>query len=273
MKKRTIMIFLGVFVVAAVSGVVTQVKTSRVEKELTDIHEYIKLIDSDNEIDWSKTNLFFWSDFVIHATGVGGTQNYDVTPVWEGFVLGVVDLGQGKLDRFPEDIWSGYHISPQGTCFYPGSREARYDDWKSINHLAVSFDRPYTIEEVMEVKELVAARWFWIDTYSKEMYFEEGYMPAPGIDNCAYGVSCDLEDLPVMCKEWVNRLNAYNQRTKTKSGKRMYGIKERMNGGEPVTLESIRIIGCEIRAYGYEAEKEQMKDNPMFHIVQGVNEK
>lgn len=269
MKKRTIRIFLGVFVLAVTSGILTQVRTGKIERELEDLREYIKVVSSNNEMDWSKTNLFFLSDFEIHAMGI---QSYCVTPVWDGFVLGMVDLGQGKLERFPEDVWSEYSFCKEGTYFYPGSKEAK-NDWERGGLLAVSFDRPYTIEEVMEVKELVAARWFWIDTYSKEMYFEEGYMPAPGIDNCAYGVSCDLEDLPVMCKEWVNRLNAYNQRTKTKSGKRMYGIKERMNGGEPVTLESIRIIGCEIRAYGYEAEKEQMKDNPMFHIVQGVNEK
>lgn len=269
MKKRTIMIFLGVLALVVAFGAVTQVKTSKVERELTDLREYIKMVSSNNEMDWSRTNLFFVSDFAIHAMG---TQSYCVTPVWDGFVLGMVDLGQGKLERFPEDVWSEYNFCKEGTYFYPGSREAK-NDWERGELLAVSFDRPYTIEEVMEMKELVAARWFWIDTYNKETYFEEGYMPAPGIDNCAYGVSCDLEDLPVVCKEWVDRLNAYNQKTKTKSGKKIYGIKERMNGGEPVTLESIRIIGCEIRAYGYEAEKKQMKDNPMFHIVRGVNEK
>lgn len=267
MKKRAIMVFLGVFVLAVTSGILTQVRTGKIERELEDLREYIKVVSSDNEMDWSRTNLFFVSDFEIHAMG---TQSYCVTPVWDGFVLGMVDLGQGKLERFPEDVWSGYNFCNEGTYFYPGSKEAK-NDWERGELLAVSFDRPYTMEEVMEVKELAAARWFWIDTYSEEIYSEGGYIPTPGVDNCAYGVSCDLEDLPVMCKEWAGRLNAYSRKTKTKSGQKMYGIRERMNGGEPVTPEDIRIIGCEIRAYGYEEEKEQMEGNPMFHIVQKVH--
>lgn len=269
MKKRTIMILLGVLALTVASGVSTQVRTARIERELTDLREYIKMVSSDNKMDWSRTNLFFVSDFEIACRGI---QSYCVTPVWDGFVRGVVDLGQGKLERFPKDIWSAYSFMEEGTYFYPGSREAK-KDWEMDEWLAVSFDRPYTIEEVMEVKELVAARWFWIDTYSKETYFEDGYMPVPGIDNCAYGVTCGLKELPVMCKKWAKRLNAYSQKTKTKSGQKMYGIKERINGGEPIALENIRIIGCEIWAYGYEEEKEQMKDNPMFHIVQKEHER
>lgn len=266
MKKRTIMIFLGVLAVAIALGIVVQVKTSRVERELMDLREYIKVVSSNNEMDWDKENLFFVSYFSIHAMG---TQSYSVTPFRNCFVSGVVDLGQEKLERFPEDLWSEYNFIKEGTYFYPGEKDAK-TDWKERELLAVSFDRPYTIDEVMEVEELVSARWFWIDTYGGEAHFEDGYTPAPGGDNCAYGVSCDLEDLPAMCETWANRLNSYSQRTKTKSGQKMYEIKERINGGAPVTLESIRIIGCEIEAYGYETEKEQMKDNPMFHIVQVI---
>lgn len=266
-KKK---MFLGVCIVIAfvVLGTVTQVKARKVEQELKDVSAYINLVSSHNELDWEKNNLFLVTDFEIHAMG---TQSYFVTPFWKGFITGAVDFGIEKLEQFPEDIWSEYDCLSQGIYYYPRNSEPEVD-WKDNEHLAVSFDRPYTIEEVMEVEELAVARWFWIDTLGEEAYSQDGYIPSPGAENCAYGVTCGVDELSESCERWIYCLNSYEENIKTESGRKIYELKENMSGGESVGLEDIRILGCEIRAYGYGDEKEKMKENPMFHIVRSVNQ-
>lgn len=265
-KKK--MFFFGCILIAFITlGTVTQVKTRKVEQELKDVNAYINLVTSYNGLDWDKTNLFFVTDLEIHAMG---TQSYFITPVWNGFVTGAVDFGIEKLKYFPEDIWAEYDLLRQGIYYYPRNSEPEVD-WKDNEYLAVSFDRPYTIEEVMEVEELAAARWFWIDTFGEEVYSEDGYIPSPSVENCAYGVTSELDELADSCERWLYCLNSYEESSKTESGRKIYELKENMSGGESVRLEDIRILGCEIRAFGYEAEKETMKENPMFHIVRSVN--
>ncbi len=169
-----------------------------------------------------------------------------------------------------EDIWAEYDFLNDGTYYYPGSKEKEIE-WKDNEYLAVSFDRPYTIEEVMNVEELAAARWFWIDTLEGSVYSQEGYVPSPSAENCAFGVDCELDELSRTCENWIHSLNLYEADSKTESGQKIYALKENISGNEPVQLEDIRILGCEIHAFGYKTEKEMMKENPMFHVVQSVD--
>lgn len=266
MKKRTLILG-GIVIVFAVLGIITQVKTRKVEQELKDTSVLIDLVTSYDGLDWDKSNLFLLTDLEIHAMG---TRSYCITPVWNGFVTGAIDLGIEKLKHFPEDIWAEYDFGGDGVYYYPGTCESKVD-WKDNESLAVSFNRPYTIEEVMEISELSAARWFWIDTCGDEEYIQEGYIPSPGAENCAYGVTCEsLSDLWEECKQWVDCVNSYDENTETESGGRIYKLKENISGGETVRLEDIRILGCEIRALGYKREKMRMRNDPMFHIVQSV---
>lgn len=268
MKKKWKLFLGGILVALIMMGIVTQVKAKRVEQELKDASTYIGLVSSNYDLDWKKTNLFLMYEFVVNVTGA---PNYFVTPFWSGFVRGMIDFGLEKLEYFPEDIWAEYDFIKDGTYYYPGDKEAEVD-WEKNTYLAVSFDRPYTLEEVMQVEELVAARWFWIDTIGDSEHYIDGYKPSPSVENCAYGVSCEKENLLEACERWIGRLDSYENDSKTKSGQRIYMIKENINGSESIRLDDIRIIGCEVMAYGYKKEKEQMKENPMFHIVQDVNE-
>lgn len=265
--KKSLFFLGGIASLVIVLGIVTQVKTKKMEQELKDASAYIELVSSHNELEWDKTNLFWVTDFSIHAMSA---QSYFITPVSSGFATGAIDLGIKKLERFPEDIWAEYDFLFQGKYFYPDDCEPKVD-WKDNEYLAVSFDRPYTIEEVMMVEELSAARWFWIDTLGDEGHSKDGYIPSPSAENCAYGVTCELNELLETCEHWIDCLNLYNEDAETKSGRKIYELKENISGDKLVQLEDIRILGCEIQAFGYVDEKERMKENPMFHIVRGVN--
>lgn len=267
MNKRKLLSVVCIIVIVLVAlGVVTQVKTTQVEHELKDTSAYLNLVTSYDGLSWKKTNLFFITDFEIHAMG---TQSYCITPVWSGFIAGAVNFGIEKLEHFPEDIWAQYDSLGGGSYYYPGSCGPK-NVWEDNEYLAVSFDRPYTIEEVMEVEELAAARWFWIDTLGEENVSNEEYSRSLTSENCAYGVTSELDELPKSCEAWISCLNSYDKNSKTESGRKIYEIKGNIKEGDNIQLEDIRILGCEVCAFGYEAEKEKMKDNPMFHVVRSI---
>lgn len=233
-------------------------KTSRVEQELADVNNFAQCY-SCAQISYTKKRGIFSNTFEFSKQ-----LSYVVVPFWHSyFFKGLVSFDTTEYRAFPEDLLKTHIV--YGTYVHPKSDVVEKKISEPNGTYYLSFDRPYSISEVMGQESLVKASWFWVDTYRNNTDYAESYVRNIWKSNTAYGITSNLKELAMEAENWISMLNQYNDSVRTKIGKRIMDVKHGISNQEIINIDDVQIIGCEIDLS--EEELKEAYNNPMFRVI------
>lgn len=262
MKKKRLIIILAILAIVIIADIVTiKIKAKKVEQELRDTQIYMSLVPGyDSGLSWTRKFWLINEEFKINN---GLDLNYVVGPFRKRYRRSLVEFNfEGVLQRFPENLWLDGNQNAR--LYYPGVKSDRTDEPFKI-WLAVSFDRPYSIEEINQMEILDQADWFWVDTYQTLSKHCEFYRPVLKEEYSAYGIQSRISSLKENVVSWIDTINHYGEDTTTVSGKELQKIKNGITSNDEIKLSDIKIIGCRFRYSGYESDI--INNNSIFNCV------